>query len=57
MESEIKWVVGFVLAMFLGLFVAIGYGESLQHTEKMECMKLKGEYIGKGCVFREAKPQ
>jgi hypothetical protein len=57
MDSEGKWIAITVMAIFGGLFGGMFYSEHVAHVEKMECMKLKGEYIGKGCVFREAKPQ
>lgn len=57
MDSEVKWVVFGILAFFGMLFGAAIYGETQTHTEKMECMKQRGEYIGKGCVFRDHKPQ
>lgn len=57
MDSELKWIVLMVCVVFGGLFGGLFYGEHVTHIQKMECMKLKGEYIGKGCIFRDAKPQ
>jgi hypothetical protein len=57
MDSEIRWMVFGALAFFGMLIGASLYSESQTHTEKMECMKLKGVYVGKGCILRDAKPQ
>lgn len=55
MDSEMKWVIGGFFVFFGMLIGGASYDEHLKHTEKMECMKLKGEWVGKGCIFREQK--
>lgn len=60
MDKETALIVGtaaFCFVMVLAMLFASGVYEShLKHTEKMECMKTRGEYIGKTCIFRNEKP-
>jgi hypothetical protein len=54
MDSELKWlVVGFV--GFFGMLIgAAVHSDRLKHEVQMECIKHKGEYIEKVCIFRSA---
>jgi hypothetical protein len=57
MESEIKWIVGFCVLFFGTLFGGLFYNDHLTHVERMECVKQRGEWIGKTCIFREHRAQ
>jgi hypothetical protein len=41
-----------VLAFFGMLIGAAIYSDNLTHAEKMSCMEMRGDWIGKTCIFR-----
>lgn len=53
MDNYMKLMVGGVALVIGIMFGGIFYSEHLEHQVKMECVKAKGEYIGKSCVFRQ----
>jgi hypothetical protein len=56
MNETWAFVIGFLI-FFGGLIGSLVYSDRLEHGQKMECMKQRGEYIHGACIFREAKPQ
>jgi hypothetical protein len=57
MDKEIYVIAGVLMVFLVALLGGMFFDSYLDNQLKMECIKQRGEYVGKTCVFREIKPQ